>query len=289
MPTTDPSTEPKTLVLFGPEQGITAIPAGTPLKRLNYFDGKFLRAPDLTLEQDYLRALVEQSNQAGGHGVAHGFDVVQSAADSLRIGPGLAVDARGRVLLLTAPVETTVKDLLARSRAAATPSDSTPRGTAGFGDCETVGRDTAAPVAGEDLYLVTIAHVEALCGQEDVYGKLCEEACITATQRPFRLEGVVIRATPLDLPPYRFHADRGDCRWRSEVASRYFEAERRRIPDQISKAGLDTDVWCLGAVPDPDVAVPLAVIGVAGDAIRFLDQWTARRERIDTVARAYWQ
>src|SRR5262245_22013459 len=88
------------LVLVGKQNGIVVIPGATPLTRLNYFDGKFLRASDLKAEQDYLRNLVRQSNQAGGSGVAHGFDVTLAGGDSLKIGPGLGIDPQGRVLLL---------------------------------------------------------------------------------------------------------------------------------------------------------------------------------------------
>ena len=35
------------LVLVGAQNGVTLIPSPTPLTRLNYFDGKFLRAEDL--------------------------------------------------------------------------------------------------------------------------------------------------------------------------------------------------------------------------------------------------
>jgi len=65
----------ESLVLVGQQNGVVVIPAATPLTRLNYFDGKFLRASDLKAEQDYLRQLVRQSNQAGGAGVAYGYDV----------------------------------------------------------------------------------------------------------------------------------------------------------------------------------------------------------------------
>src|SRR3954464_8148765 len=100
------TTESHSLVLVSKANGYVIIPAATPLTRLNYFDGKFLRAGDLHAEQRYLRQLVALSNQAGGPGVAHGFEVPRAAAaaaggDALRIAPGLAVDPAGRVLLLT--------------------------------------------------------------------------------------------------------------------------------------------------------------------------------------------
>src|SRR5439155_11569338 len=92
--TTDP------LVLVGTQNGVTVIPADTPLTRLNYFEGKFLRADDLQVEQGYLRRLVALSNQVGGPGMAHGFSLSLGAGDTLNIAAGLAIDPAGGVLLL---------------------------------------------------------------------------------------------------------------------------------------------------------------------------------------------
>ena len=46
------------LLVVSNTAGITVIDPSTPLKRLNYFDGKFLRASDFDVEQGYLRELV---------------------------------------------------------------------------------------------------------------------------------------------------------------------------------------------------------------------------------------
>ena len=58
---------------FGAAAGQTIVSAGSPLTRLNYFDGKFLRADDLRREQAYLRQLVQFSNQGLGAGVVYGI------------------------------------------------------------------------------------------------------------------------------------------------------------------------------------------------------------------------
>src|SRR5260370_40876233 len=87
--------------------GLTVIPESTPLTRLNYFDGKFLRADDLRVEQLYLRRLVALSNQAGPLGVAYGYDVsLASGGDTLQISAGLAIAPDGSVLFLSAPTST---------------------------------------------------------------------------------------------------------------------------------------------------------------------------------------
>ena len=63
MPTLYDGPEASSLVLIGDQQrsGMSIIPTSTPLTRLNYFDGKFLRADDMRLDQNYGRHLVALS------------------------------------------------------------------------------------------------------------------------------------------------------------------------------------------------------------------------------------
>ena len=101
-----------------------------------------------------------------------------------------------------------------------------------------------------DLYLITIGFAEALCGQEDVFGRLCEEACTTSTDRPYLVEGVILRAVPLQLQtplPISAAVALSQLHLRSRVASSYFEDERKRVASFISGEGLRSNVWCLGA------------------------------------------
>ena len=198
-----PTNISESLVLLGNQNGLALIPKDTPLTRLNYFDGKFLRAADLKAEQDYLRHLVELSNQAGGPGVAHGFDLKLGGDDALNVGPGLAVDPKGRVLLLTGAASVQIQQLIEKSRDQSLVSKSAAKPSSngdGFSGCEPA---SATPPTNallpSDLYLITVAHAEGFCGEEDVYGRLCEEACSTSTDRPFVVEGLVLRALPLQL------------------------------------------------------------------------------------------
>jgi hypothetical protein len=305
------------VVLVGEQNGLTVIPTPTPLTSLNYFDGKFLRADDLMVEKRYVRRLVELSNQAGGAGVVHGFDTTLGSGDSLSIGPGMAIDPAGRALLLPTQTELDVADLIEAGRRVSSPRVSPVRPVAlpasgairvasaaalrvarapsrgpGFEDCEEVSVTPPSDLArASDLYLVTIAHAEALCGHEDVYGKLCEEACVTSTDRPLRVEGIVVRAVPLTLttPLAVSSAIAIDRRHlRSRVASAYFADDALRLASLISRAGLAADTWCLGARLDGGSDVPIAVIARSGESTVFLDPWIARRERIEAPARRYW-
>jgi hypothetical protein len=280
------------MVLVNHQNGVTIIPQPTPLTRLHYFDGKFLKAADLDKEQAYLRRLVELSNQAGGSGVAHGYDLSLAGGDALNLGPGLAIDPEGRVLLLPEAFQVGVQDLLDRSlQTKAAP----PRrgGDGRFGDCViSAATPPDGPASGTELYLLSIHAAEALCGQEDVFGALCEDACARAVQRPYSVEGILLRATPLVLRnalPTSAAVALTRRHLRSRVASVVFEDERHTVESAISGAGLRTDVWCFGAQPQGGQGVPIGVLARAGATTVFLDAWTARRERIDPPAKRYWQ
>jgi len=315
------------LVLIGTQQGFTVIPSRTRLTRLHYFDGKFLRAADLETEQRYLRALVELSNQAGEVGVVYGFDTVLAAGgDKVQIGPGLAIDPAGRTLLLPNLAEVALDVLIEASRRTAL-AGGTPAGPASlpmdlprpfgfgvapgarpairlrrpeidrlsvdaFGECEMAAGTPPSDVSsGNDLYLLTIGHAEAYCGHEDVYGRLCEEACVTSSDRPYVVEGLVVRVIPLVLrtAPATSRVVALDRRHqRSLVASAFYADERLRVGSLISKAGLSSNTWCLGADLAGGADVPLAVVARSGSVTVFLDAWTARRERMEAPSRRYW-
>lgn len=281
------------LVLAGTQGGVTLIPQPTPLTRLNYFDGKFLRADDLRVEQDYLRNLVWLSNRAGGSGVVSGLNVSDGGGGRLELSAGLAIDPRGRVLSM--PYDTTVEvaKLIEASRQAAAAKAAGAGGTPGFAACAPDTVTTTPPAGGavtEDLYLVVAYHAEAMCGEQDVYGKLCEDACVTSTARPYRLEGIVLRAVPLALGPAACTAGwLGRKHRRSQVASAFFADERATLGREMSGARLRTEVWCRGAAAETGDGVPLAVASLSGGALEFVDEWTARRERMADPPVRWWQ
>ena len=288
--------EAETLVLVSKQNGIVVIPSATPLTRLNYFDGKFLRASDLKAEQNYLRHLVRLSNQAGGSGVVHGFDLtLGGGGDTLELGPGLGINPDGRVLLLPQGLSINIQELIDKSQELEKFfKKANVFATEDFVECEPTG--AAPPITtthSNDLYLITICPAEALCGEEDVYGKLCEEACATSTDRPLAIEGLIVRAIPLllqtPLPHSMIVPISTKAHLRSRVASAYFEDERQRVASMISKFGLEQITWCLGAEPANGSCLPIGVLARAGFTTVFLDAWIARRERMDSPPRRYWQ
>jgi hypothetical protein len=278
-----------TAVQMDARDGVATIEQGTPLTRLHYFDGKFLRADALTLEQEYHRTLVRMANLAGGWGVVHGLGV-SVAANLLTVAPGLAITPAGSTVLLSNPVSVEVAKLLA----AASPSPAAPNpgapGTAAFHACEP---GAAAPTAispGLGFYEITVGPLQGLCGNEEVYGKLCEDACVTDSQSPYWKEGMVLRLRPITLglatgsavPPAAIHL-------RNRVAASYFAAEPWLTASLLSGAGLASAAWCNPALLYNRDEVPIGLLVQEGATTRFIDAWSARRERMDTQARGYWQ
>lgn len=281
------------LLAIGGTRGLTLIPASSPLTRLHYFDGKLLRADHLELEQRYVRQLSALSNQAGGSGLVHGFDCTLAGGDRLEIGAGLAIDPAGRVLLLPQESEVSLAELIeaSRRREEARQLRTRARSRAAFQPCEPRAEEPGTDLfEGTSLYVITLAHAEAFCGEEDVFGKLCEPACITSTDRPYVVEGVVVRALPLTFPalPWSKAFPLTRLHLRSRVASAYFEDERQRVASLISAEGLASETWCLGADAEGGTDVPIAVVARAGATTVFLDAWTVRRERMETPPRRYW-
>src|SRR6185436_1696699 len=155
------------------------------------------------------------------------------------------IDPSGNVLLLQSTATQSITALIeASKRAATSASDVSGRAGAGtFTDCITAAvPPPTAIVPISDIYVITICAAEALCGQQDVFGKLCEEACITSTDRPYRLDGVVLRAIPLQLltpfPTSKAVAIDSNIYLRSKVAHSWYADEERMHPNAISRDGL---------------------------------------------------
>lgn len=68
------------------------------LSRSNYFDGRLLKAADLTRDQQYLDERLLQTGRVLGTGVVKGLRAELNAAQKITVSPGLAIAASGRVL-----------------------------------------------------------------------------------------------------------------------------------------------------------------------------------------------
>ena len=284
-----------TTVTLSDNGGIVFVPASAPLIGLNYYDGRFLRADDLNLERQGQRAYAEYSNQAGGPGLVYGFDLTWHSTQ-LSLSPGLAVDPKGRLLYLPAAVTAEIADLI---KASQPPSDATAQAAAtpaaGFGPCDqatATAAATAPVVSGTELYQVCLSSAQRLCGQSEVFGRVCDDACVTATDRPYVVDGVVLSLLPLKLHnplPTLAGVTRPDVHLRSQVASACFADEWDQGSSLLSASGLHTSVWCAGAAPAAaGNTVPIGVLGWDGKTVTLLDEWAARRERIAPPPSAYW-
>ncbi|SHN83760.1 hypothetical protein SAMN05660350_03486 [Geodermatophilus obscurus] len=270
--------------------GRTFVPGTTPLIGLNYYDGRALRADDLNLERRGQRRYVEYSDQAGGPGLLWGFEPSGAGGPVLGVSAGLAVAPKGQLLHLPAAVQVEVADLLP-GRGAPPPAGQ--QAATGFEPCTAgEGAPAAAVVPGTVLYTICLAHATGLCGHAEVFGRLCDGGCVTAADRPYVVDGVTVLLRPLQLDVGPFclpGVTRPEVHLCSQVAAAYFAQERARFGSALSAAGIGTGLWGAGA---PNLAgedvLPIGVLGWDGAEITLLDQWTARRERMEPPARLYW-
>ena len=220
------------IVEISAKDGVAFIEQASPLTRLHYFDGKFLRADAFALEQDYHRARTRLANLAGGWGAVHGLGVAL-AGNTLQVGAGLAITAAGNFVLATADFSAALADLIEVAQPA--PAS----GNAEFDDCLEGGKKGVTEGTGLTLYEITVGPVEGLCGNEAVYGKLCESACVSSSQHPYWREGVVLRLRPISLKlPTSSAIAFSNVHLRNRVASGYFAAEPWLTPPALSSAGL---------------------------------------------------
>ncbi|SEP63656.1 hypothetical protein SAMN04488038_10136 [Solimonas aquatica] len=273
------------------QDGLASIESDASLTRLHYFDGKYLRADALTLEQDYHRQLVRLSNLAGGWGVVHGLGLGLSG-DTLKLSSGLAITPAGSTVLLQHELSASLGELIKRAQ----PSPPNPDSVAGnqaFGDCECKKKkDEGSGVASvvSDWYEITVGPVQALCGQEEVYGKLCEDACVTDSQQPYFKEGLMLRLRPISLSlPDSSAVSLGATHLRNRMASAYFASEPWLSKSLLNAQGLNCEVWCQPAALYTRDEVPIGLLARQGGSTLFIDAWSARRERMDAQARGYWQ
>jgi hypothetical protein len=192
------------------------------------------------------------------------------------------------VLHLPVGVQADVATLLAAPRPTAAGTSGV-----GFAPCATAASAPAASVVpGSGLHLVGLAAASGLCGHAEVFGRLCDGGCVTATDRPYVVDGVtvVLRPLTLDVRPYMLEGvTRPETHLGSQVAAAYFAAERAAAGSRLSVAGLGGGSWGAGATTlAGDDVVPVGVLGWDGTRITLLDLWTVRRERMEAPARAYW-
>ncbi|MGJ0506522.1 MAG: hypothetical protein ACR652_05165 [Methylocystis sp.] len=277
--------------IFAESNGIAKVFTDTPLAKLNYFDGRYLRADDLQREQRYHEARSKLVALSQGAGPVYGLGVSTTgpAGAPITVEPGLGFNELGDAILLKGAVAFDLAQLIAATASmdAAAKAKITSAMTT-FGPCAVADsgpQDTTS--ATQPVYVITIAPNEALCGREDVYGQLCEAACVQGSAANLAISGVILRARPLNLtlPPV---AGSLDLHLRSRLAAAFFRCEAKGRGGLLASGGLHLPGWC--GTADAGVANEIA-LGIAllrnGNWI-VLDQWTVRRERMTPLPLGVW-
>lgn len=273
--------------------GVSLDGGASALRRLNFFDGKFLRAQDLELEQNYHRRSLAFANRAGGWGVVDGLCVTVAAdGRDIVVDSGLAIDPAGWVLHLPRQSRVPLVDVLADPAAELATTPTFSRGTAiGFETCEqkTAPSGPRAAPGTAGYWVLRVTQDEALCGTEEVFGGLCGDACVTDLERSHRDEGVRIFAELVTLTlPSSKAVQLDESHRRSRAASAYFNRETPDPAHLVHKPGILSDVWCCGAEVRGGPGVPLGLLYWDGTKALFLDCWAARRERMEAPPKRYW-
>lgn len=75
------------------------------LKRVHYFDHQFLKVHDFQAEQDYHVEMRRRHNRLlHGWGVVEGLEVRQKSQREITIEPGMAIDNKGREIVISGPL-----------------------------------------------------------------------------------------------------------------------------------------------------------------------------------------
>jgi len=242
------------------------------IESVNFFNGRLLTGGDMAREQKARRDAGNLLGAALGDGIAFGLDVSALPPDaddplaSILVQPGLAVSAAGGLLHLTQPE---------RVRLSRTDSTAFASGGCVFDDCVPLAGGTY--VAGEGLYLLTIAPAEIAAGRAPSDG-------LGATGAPCdidrRIDGVRFRL--LEIPSTLYPGlDPTDPDFRNRIAYRAFGpgvlvdwstyllaggARTDPLTDAMAARGLSPQ------------EVPLALLGFRGAAeLVLLDAWAVRR------------
>ncbi|QNM98645.1 hypothetical protein [Chitinimonas koreensis] len=264
------------------QDGVARIEQGTPLTRLHYFDGKFLRADALTLEQDYHRNLVRLSNLAGGWGVVHGLGIALDGGQ-LALTPGLAITPAGNTVLLNQGFSASLAELIAAARpappAAAAPS------AAAIARTSPAIRPRPAPACTRS----PSARCRACAATRRSTASCARTLASPIPSGPTGAKAWCCGCGRSYWPARQRQPALAAQHLRNRAASAYFKAEPWLTASLLSGAGLAGPVWCNPAALYGRDEVPIGLLAREGDSVRFLDAWSARRERMDSQARGYWQ
>jgi hypothetical protein len=238
----------------------------------NFFNGRLLSAEDLDAERSAVRRRLAQLGHAAGEGIAYGLEVRGAIGGSTTTEPfvsvsaGLAINRLGQAIELNQSVDVS---LLQPTTAPTTPVASQ---AGAFGNCSPVIANSAY-VAGEGVYLLTIAPVEGREGRAPASGLGNLTVCCGDKSLVFGVQFRLIRATALDA------ALSDASRLRNAVAYRCFGAPDLAFATnpfaEQSRYGL---IDSLRPAQLGEAELPLAMIHwTSTGGTRFVDNWCVRR------------
>jgi len=212
------------------------------LSRTNYFDGRLLKASDLTRDHNYLDERLREVGRAIGSGIVHGLEVKLDPRDRLLVSQGLAIAPSGRALELAG--KTLAIDLHDSAAIASYNPDGPTRLARG-------------------LYAVTLQFAEIGTDSAEVYPRDLEG------QRGFHFnawsEGVEISLTPL-----RQALPNASSVQRSRIGTQHALAARAAlVRELISNPGQPLDL--------PEDAVALGLLAIEHERPLWLDLGLLRR------------
>lgn len=209
-------------------------------RRPLYFDGRFLRAADLTRDQAYFLSRQSDLGLAAGAGIVHGLDVssAEGSASAILISPGHGITPAGESVIVPAQLRVELANIPQIQRL-----------DAAFGLLE-IPREPARNRAG--LYVLALRPVEFSANPIASY-----PTTVTGTRSVH--DGEIIEATVITLVPYPDDGTAG------ELALR-----RARVAHDIFVHGGNRGL--------PAGALPLAMLALDRGIIQWLDPFLVRRE-----------
>jgi hypothetical protein len=247
------------------------------IRSVNFFNGRLLSAEDLSQEQHANYEGRSRLGVAVGEGVADGLEVTRAAGSTpkVTVAAGLALNRAGQTLRLSEPTDVSL------IRQSSLDDVTTAPGSNDFRDCQQL--QGGVYVAGEGVYLLTIAPAEGREGRVSVSG--LGNTAVTCNTR-YTVEGVQFRLLQLNLTQADFSNQQ---RLRNRVAYKCFGASLvgtdilRQLPAQY---GL-LDAMRPNVLNDCDV--PLALIyWTASGGVGFVDMWSVRRRLTERPAAGRW-
>jgi hypothetical protein len=249
------------------------------IESVNFFNGRLLTGGDLAREQQARRTADDMLGEALGDGIVFGLEASALGPEpteplvSILVQPGLAISRSGHILRLAQPE---------RIRLSRVDSTSFAAGGCAFDDCVPLSGGTY--VAGEGLYLLTIAPAESAEGRAASNG-------LGATGVPCDIDRRVdsVRFRLIEIPA-ALYADLQvlEPDFRNRLAYKCFGPGV--LPEWVTAlpaggarnpADIDRDRSLIDKMAQAGLSpaeVPLALIGFQGAAtLTLIDGWAVRR------------